>query len=338
MTAPITDLTKQEQSTSERFMLKVVNEFGTNVGEIALTKYQKRLAQNYFMAVDSVLKLAEEKRLKKKEEYRDPLPINWNTINMDGMARNVVSAARIGWDPLEKNHVSMIPFKNNTTKLYDITFIPGYRGLELKSYKYGLDVPDNIIVDLVYSNDQFKVVKKDRNNKIESFELNIVNPFDRGEIVGGFYYYEFHTKPEKNRLVTMSLKDIMKRKPKNASAEFWGGEKDIWKNNKRTGEKEVIDGWFEQMALKTVKRAAYGDITIDSQKIDDAYQTMLQNESTFREAKVEEDYNENANGEIIDVKPEATQEDIPSNDAEKQEKQESEQEDPDTSSTGGPDF
>ena len=120
------------QSMSERFMLKVVSEFGSGVGELALTEHQKRLAQNYFMALDAALKLAEEKRLKKSEQYRDLVPITWQNVNMSLLARNVVSAARIGWDALEKNHVHLVPYKNNTTGQYDIGFLPGYRGLELK--------------------------------------------------------------------------------------------------------------------------------------------------------------------------------------------------------------
>jgi hypothetical protein len=51
--------------------------------------------------------------------------------------------------------------KNNKTKKYDISFITRYRGLELKAKKYGLDVPDAVIVELVHANDHFKSIKKD---------------------------------------------------------------------------------------------------------------------------------------------------------------------------------
>lgn len=55
------------------------------------------------------------------------------------------------------------------------------------------------------------------------------------------------------------------------------------------------------MCYKTVYRAAYSDITIDSQKIDDDYMRLKQMESTLAEAKVAQEIAKNANGEIIDV-------------------------------------
>lgn len=216
------ELAKKDIPVSERFTNLVIAEFTSGVGEIALTAFQKRLAQNYFIGIDAALKLAEEKRLKKSEQYRDPLPVAWDNINMSQLARNVVAFARIGLDPMQKNHINMMPFKNNNLKKYDIVFIEGYRGIELKSTKYGLDVPDNVIVELVYSNDRFKSYKKDRNNQYESYDFEIVNDFDRGNIVGGFYYHLYNDHPEKNKLVVFTLEDILKRKPDYASAGFLG--------------------------------------------------------------------------------------------------------------------
>jgi recombination protein RecT len=255
---------KAEPSMSERFTNKIVAEFSGSVGDIALTNFQRRLAQNYFMAVDVALRMAEEKRMKKSEKYRDQLAVTWANVNMEQLARNVVAAARIGLDPMQSNHVNVMPFKNNALGKYDIVFVDGYRGIELKAKKYGLDIPDHVIVELVYSNDKFKSIKKDRNNKYEAYDFEIVNDFDRGEIVGGFYYHVYNDRPEKNKLVVMPLKEILKRKPQYASAEFWGGEKDVWKDGKKVG-KEHTDGWYEKMCYKTVYRAAYKDVTIDSQ-------------------------------------------------------------------------
>ena len=284
---------------SERFMEKVVREFTGSVGEIALTDFQRRLAQNYFIALDATLKMAEEKR-KKKTKNQDPVPVTWANVNMEQLARDVVAVARIGLDPVQKNHVSMVPYKNNSTGKYDIGFVEGYRGIQLKATKYGLDVPDAVIVELVYSTDKFKSVKKDRNNPYESFEFEITNDFERGQIVGGFYYHIFNDNPEKNKLVVLPLADILKRKPKYASVEFWGGEKDVWENGKKVG-KEHVDGWYEKMCYKTIYRAAYSDITIDSQKIDDAYLRMRQMEDALNEANIEQEVADNANQEFIDI-------------------------------------
>ena len=275
-------LTKKEQkqlaaielTLPERFVAKVTRDFGSGVGEVALTKFQRRLAQNYFMAVDDALQKAEAKRLKKSGKYQDKVPVTWVNVNMESLSRNVVGAARIGLDPCEKNHISVVVFKNNNTGKYDIAFIVGYRGLELKAYKYGLDIPDAVLVEVVFSTDRFKAFKKDMRNNVESFEFETTNDFDRGEIVGGFYYHEFRDRPEKNKLKVFSLKDILKRKPQYASSEFWGGEKDEYVNGQKTGKKEQVDGWYEDMVRKTIKRAAYSAITIDSQKIDDDYMAL----------------------------------------------------------------
>ncbi|MGF7050385.1 recombination protein RecT [Paenibacillus sp. DS2015] len=296
------EIAKKEPTQSERFMTKVISEFGSNVGEVALTNFQKRLAQNYFIALDSVLKTTEEKRLKKAEKYRDALPVTWANVNMDKLARDVVAMARVGFDPSQPNHINLIPFKNNNTNKYDIAFIEGYRGIELKSTKYGMDVPDHVAVELVYSSDKFNPIKKDMNNKYEGYEFDIVNAFDRGEIVGGFYYHLFSKAPEKNKLVIMTIKDIEKRKPDHASPEFWGGEKDKWVDGKKAG-KEQVEGWREKMCWKTVYRAAFSDITIDSQKIDDDYLRLKQMESDLSEAEVAQEIKANANGDIIDITP-----------------------------------
>lgn len=295
------EVTKKGIPASEHFTNLVVAEFGSGVGEITLTDFQKRLAQNYFIAIDATLKTAEEKRAKKSERYRDPLPIAWGNVNMPQLARNVVAYARIGLDPAQKNHINMMPFKNNNTNKYDIVFIEGYRGIELKSKKYGLEIPDHVIVELVYSTDNFRSIKKDRNNAYESFEFEITNDFDRGEIIGGFYYHIFSNNPGKNKLVVMPLKEILKRKPNYASVEFWGGEKDVWEDGKKTGKKEQVEGWYEKMCWKTVYRAAYGDITIDSQKIDDNYLRLSQMEASLTEIKVSQEISENANGEVVDI-------------------------------------
>jgi len=301
MTENNTQLAKQELSQSERFTNMVIAEFGTGVGEVALTGHQKRLAQNYFMAADIALQAAEEKR-KNKKTNQDPLPVIWANVDMQALAQAVVSAARVGWDPLQSNHVSLIPFKNNAKNKYGMTLMPGYRGIELRAVKYGLDAPD-VIVELVYSNDKFKSAKRDKNNRYETYDFEIVDDFDRGTIKGGFYYHSYLDHPEKNKLVVMTLADIEKRKPKYASPEFWGGEKTLWKDGKAAG-KEIIDGWFEKMAYKTIYRAAYMDITIDSQKIDDDFIRLKQVENDFKEAEVQQEIDANANGQVIDITPE----------------------------------
>jgi recombination protein RecT len=275
-----TQVAKQEESMSTRFMNAVVREFSGSVGEVALTNFQKRLAQNYFIAVDQALVKAEQRRDNKKNN----LPVVWANVDMKQLALDVVAAARVGLDPAQPNHINMVPYRNNRTKKYNIGFIDGYRGIEMKAVKYGLDIPDDVTIELVYANDTFKPIKKDHRNKVESYEFEVSNPFDRGEIVGGFYYHAYKNNPEKNKLVVMSLKDILKRKPEYASKEFWGK-----------------DGWYEKMCHKTIHRAAYRDITIDSQKIDDDYLRLKKQEELFSDREIEAEIEAEANGPVIDI-------------------------------------
>lgn len=338
-------IAKQEESLSTRFMNAVVKEFSGSVGEVALTNFQRRLAQNYFIAVDQALSKAEQRRNDKKNK----LPIVWANVDMQQLALDVVAAARVGLDPAQPNHVNMVPYKNNKTGKYDIGFIDGYRGIEMKAVKYGLDIPDSVIVELVYANDHFKPIKKDIKNRVESYEFEIGNPFDRGEIVGGFYYHSYSTNPEKNKLVIMSIKDILKRRPEYAAAEFWGGEKTVWKDGKPAG-KEKVDGWYEHMCWKTIYRAAYRDITIDSQKIDDDYLRLKKQEDLFADQELDQEIAENANQDYIDIEAEIvddppetedpkTEQKQAKNDKKQAEKEQKQQKDDSGQQTiGGPGF
>ena len=53
------------------------------------------------------------------------------------------------------------------------------------------------------------------------------------------------------------------------------------KNGQRTGNKTVVDGWFDEMCYKTVFRAAYDNITIDSEKITKHIADAIQLENNY---------------------------------------------------------
>jgi len=303
-TAVVTQATQVAPSQSERFTNAIVKEFSSNNGAVKLTDFQKKLCQNYFIKIDQTLKDAEKKRLAKSEEYRDTLSLTWENVNMSKLAVDVIAFSSVELDPTQPNHINMIPYKNTANQKYDMGFVIGYRGMELKAKKYGLEVPNDVVVELVYSNDKFKQHKKDRNNPVESYEFEIISDFDRGEVVGGFWYHKFKDAPDKNKIKVFSLKDIEKRKPAYASAEFWGGEKDKWGkdangNNKKIG-KEKIEGWFEEMAHKTISRHAYNAITIDSKKIDDNYLAIIQKDTEMKDAIVQNEVIANANKQSLD--------------------------------------
>lgn len=344
----------QELSPSQRFTAKVLALFTSNVGEIAASEYQRRLIQGYFVAIDAMLKKTEEKRLKTTYK-QEPLPYTWQNVNMDDLATMSVHLARIGLDSNQKNHINFIPYKNGTTMKYDIGCIKGYVGIEYEAKRYALEMPVDVIVELVYTTDTFRPIKRNLQNKYESYEFELGDPFARGDIKGGFAYF-IYENPTKNKLMVMSLADILKRKPKYASAEFWGGEKDIWENNKKTGAKETIDGWYEEMCLKTVKRAAYGSIPLDPQKIDDTYQWLKARDSQFADREIDAEIEKEANkaplfveneiiqnesfvdcetGEIIEEAPEVDEKETTVITEEPQEQKEPEQKPVEISGAGG---
>lgn len=291
---------------SERFLEKVITEFGkSSSGELQISDYQKRLAQWYFIGIDRALKTAEEYRIAKNKrnkdtKYNNNLPITWNNVNLNDLAIDVVKYARMGLDMMQKNHINAVPYKNATTNRYDIGFLPGYSGIEYIAMKYALDAPLKVITELVYTTDTFQPIKQDFNNPIESYVFKINNPFERGNIIGGFGYIIF-SDPTKNKLIQMSIKDIMKRKPDYAAAEFWGGKKTVYEDGKK--EEKEVEGWFAEMCLKTLKREVYSSkhITLDPKKIDDNYIAYKEQERITAERLAEAEIAENANAIDIDL-------------------------------------
>lgn len=302
-------------NAAERFTAKVMKEFGSTVGEIHVTDYQRQLVQGYFIAIDRALKSAEEERLRKNEKNKDHekydnnLPVTWGNVNLNDLALDVVHYARMGLDMMQENHLFPIPYKNNKTGKYDMTLMPGYNGIQYIAEKYAVEPPLAVTVELVYSTDTFRPIKKSAENQVENYEFAINNAFDRGEIIGGFGYIEY-ADPVKNKLVIMTKKDIEKRKPKYASANFWGGKQKVWENGKQVDQE--TDGWYEEMCLKTIKREIYSakHIPRDPKKIDDNYQYMKMREARIAELEAQDIIDANANGMVIDVTPTALPEPV----------------------------
>ncbi len=298
----------QTLAMSEKFTNKVLHEFGSNVaGALQVTDYQRTLIQGYFISIDRALKVAEENRVRKNQnnndhKYDNNLPVVWANVNLPDLALDVVHYARMGLDMMQDNHLSPIPYKNNKTQQYDVTLMPGYNGVRYIAEKYAVEAPVAVTVELVYKTDTFRPIKKSVRNKVEAYEFEITNPFDRGDVVGGFGYIEY-SDPTKNQLIIMTMRDIEKRKPKYASAEFWGGKKTEWANGKKT---EVdVDGWFEEMCRKTLVREVYSakHIPRDPKKVDDAYQYMKMREARYAEIEAQAEIDQNANVILIDSTP-----------------------------------
>jgi recombination protein RecT len=283
---------KNEVSASERFTSMVFREFGANaVGEPQITDHQRSLISNYFIVIDRVLKTAEADRVARNEkntnhQYDNNLPVSWKTVNMTDLALDLVHFARMGLDMMQPNMLFPIPYKNNKAQKYDITLMKGYNGIFYMAQKYAVEAPKAITVEVVYSTDHFKPLKRNFERSVEAYEFEITNPFDRGEIIGGFAYIEYD-EPAKNKLVMMSKKDIEKRKPARASENFWGK-------------------WEDEMVRKTLVREACSAkyIPIDPAKVDEAYRAAKLREVRYAEIEADAEAEQNANRTVIDVTPE----------------------------------
>jgi len=295
-----------ELAMSERFTDMVIKEFGSNLtGQIRVTDYQRQLIQGYFICTDRTLQKSEKDRLRKNannkdHKYDNKLEFSWKNINLHDLTLDVMNCAKMGLDMMQDNHLYAIPYKNHKEQKYDIELMPGYNGIQYIAEKYAVEKPISVHCELVYSTDDFSPLKKNKDNNVESYDFKINNAFARGELIGGFGYIEYIDQL-KNKLIVMTLKDILKRKPLYATAQFWGGTSKKWVGDKQVETK--VEGWYEEMCLKTIKREVYSakNIPRDPKKIDDNYQHMKMKEAKQAEALAQAEVDIKANGEIIDT-------------------------------------
>ena len=294
-----TQLQERKPTASERFTNMVVNEFQGNIGQLNLNDYQKQLIRNYFIGIDNALKVAETSRSYSKKKANDPT-VTWDNVNMNKLAIDVVQNAKMGLDMSIANHLHVVPFKNSKTNKYDLTLMPGYEGLKYIAANFALYKVTDIKVELVHENDVFQPTYK---NNIEGYEFKITNPFSRGNVIGGFGYIRYENEVH-NKLVIMSVEELLKRRPATASVEFWGGEKDTWENGKVTG-KEKVEGWTNEMLYKTMVRTTCKKVTVDPKKVNNSYIYVMESSENYyienQEERVQEEIDENANKELIDI-------------------------------------
>ena len=292
-----------QASASQRFTDMIMKQ-GIGGPAYTFTDKEKKLINGYFICIDQMLKKTEAERIRKNaanrdhDRYDNNLPYSWNTIDLPQLAQDLAHYAHVGLDMTEDNVLFPIPYKNNKGNLYTITLMEGYNGIRYQAEKYALDPFRSVTVEVVFQNDIFKALKKNANRPVESYEFEIPQPFDRGEPVGVFGYIAFEDS-SKNELVVFSKADVMKRKPKYASPEFWGGKKTVYENGQKT--ETEMEGWLPEMFAKTMKREIYGSkhIIRDPAKVDESYEYIRKREQQFVDIAVEAEVMENGNGEPI---------------------------------------
>lgn len=277
-------MTKELQERQERSMSAA---FSATVGrlitestshDLRMTEQQKRLVQGYFIGIDQALREAEKKR----NPNKNALPYIWQNVDMERLAITVRDRMKLGLDMSIPNHVHAIPYQGS--EKIAVGLMQGYVGIETVALKYALDPPISVVKELVYSTDVFEELRKSDGRDVESYVFEVKNPFNRGEVIGGFGYY-IYDDPRKNRLITMPISDIMKRKPKYASDNFWGG-------------------WTKEMQYKTLVRFLFNERNLprDPDKIDDAYNRQLVQEMELAKALAAEEIEEATHeAKFIDV-------------------------------------
>lgn len=263
---------KEELSLATRFTTAVTKAYADVAKGVIVTEYQNKLIANYFIEIDKALKAS-------KQGYV------WKQVKMDDLSLAVAHLSRLGIDISLPHSVSFIPFRDGKTGMVNLVPCIGKGGYEFIAKKYGLDPPKHSTVELVYSNDEFIAYKKDATHEGDSYEFKIKNPFNRGTCVGGFGYLEYEDK-SKNKLIMMSLDDIMKRKPANADSTFWGGKN------------------LDAMLEKTVAKKTFKSVTLDPDKVNnikDSFNFMDNEELVGASLEAKEDIQEhNSTGEYID--------------------------------------
>lgn len=270
------------RTMSERFTNAVIGEFKSTIGGIELSPYQKKLAQHLFVKVDISLKDLEAKRIK---DNRKVAPYEWKNVNMEKLSIDAIHRIELGLDALIPNHISIIPYFNGKRKLYDIDLRIGYEGNDYYRRQMATEQPKNIIYELVYSKDEFAVLKKSSDQKIDSYEFKIKEPFDRGSVIGGFGYIEYSDN-SKNILVLVSEKEFLSSKSDAQSKKFWNNHP-------------------EKMRLKTLVHRTTEHIKLDPEKINASFLIVENQEykmiDTSQQGDAQEEINQNANEDIIDI-------------------------------------
>jgi len=268
------EMAKTEPTYSQRFAASVMREFSVDVGKLEMSPFQRRLAQHLFIAIDAQLRAFETKRL---DSGKEGVPIAWNNINLQKLAIDSVHRIELSLDALVPNHIHPVPYFNKRTGKYDLDLRIGYIGRDYIHRKMALEPPEDIIYELVYEKDKFKPIKKTAANPVESYEFEIMEPFDRGKVIGGFGYIAYRD-PSKNKLVIVSKADFEKSKKAAGSDKFWGN-------------------YEREMQFKTLVHRVTSKLNIDPEKVSAAFLAVEMDDNA-------QEIQENANQKFIDIKPE----------------------------------
>lgn len=268
------------RTDSEKFTNLVMREFSAAANQaIELTPYQRKLAQHLFLKIDGSLQALETKRLTGPNADKTS-PIIWQNMNLKKLALDAMHRIDLGLDALVPNHIHPIPYWNSREKKYDLDLRIGYMGKDYYRRRVARVEPLNVIYELVYSTDKFRPIKRGPTNDVESYEFEICNPFDRGEVIGGFGYIIYEDSRQ-NTLVLVSKQMLARSRA--------AGNKSFWESD------------TEAMQLKTVVHRTMDKLGVDPAKASASLYAVEASEEAGDEAGFREERDQNANRTPIDI-------------------------------------
>jgi recombination protein RecT len=281
-------LAAPQQTVSLRFQQDVERQFEAQLGAgRTFTDLEKRLTQHIFLKVDQTLKAAEDKRTKGmrgeqlEQASEDPRAFTWRRVDRQKLALDTVHRISLGLDALIKNHLWPVPYFNNRTGLYNVDLRIGYVGADYVARKHAIEPPLQVIYELVYSTDAFRALPRDSTREVEGYEFEITQPFDRGDIVGGFGYIVYDD-PRKNRLVLVTKQDFKRARSAAQSGDFWASDPGA-------------------MHLKTVVHRTTSKIALDPEKVNAAALSAVMADEYQADDAIDVEAQANANRQLIDV-------------------------------------
>ncbi|MDL2205347.1 recombinase RecT [Eubacteriales bacterium OttesenSCG-928-N13] len=286
---------EKKPTPSERFSANIQKQFEAEAGSpVMWTEYERQLAQHLFLKIDSSLKDAEKKRAS-----NNAVPYTWENVNMRKLALDAVNRVQLGLDALLPATVYPICYFNTREGKYDVDLRVGYRGKDYYRRAAALDPPIAVRYELVYSTDKFSAIKADFRHEYDSYEFEITQAFDRGDVVGGFAYFVYDD-PRKNVLVTVSEAEFKKSQNQAKSQDFWGK-------------------FPVEMRFKTLVHRATDHLAIDPKKVNASAYAYVESQDQEGE-RIYSEFTEDANSipitlpeEAITIEdaPETPQDDVP---------------------------
>lgn len=236
-----TEIIERKPTYSERFAAAVQRQFEGEVGNVNFTAYEKTLAQHMYIKIDAAMAEANTK-------IKDgQTPIGWENVNMAKLSIDAVNRVQLGIDALIPGNLYPIAYFNERTKKYDMDLRVGYRGELFYKQAASIKPIRNVRIELVYETDKFTVYKAGVHNKLEGYDFEITQAFNRGALIGGFGYIEYEDD-KNNVLIVLSRAEIEVYHKTAKGEQFWSQ-------------------WYEQMAYKTIVHRLMGKIIIDPAKI-----------------------------------------------------------------------